>query len=68
MNDDEGVPRHHRRARPMFARGFMADPRKAYRLPMRADIRPGGDADSPNHSVRWINSHSHTDAGYLKPT
>ena len=27
----------------MLPRGFMADPRKTYRLPTRADIRPGGD-------------------------
>ena len=41
--DDDGVPRLLRRERPRYPRGFMADPRKTYRLPTRTDIRPGGD-------------------------
>ncbi|MCX5985945.1 MAG: pentapeptide repeat-containing protein, partial [Chloroflexi bacterium] len=39
----DGVPRWIRRERPRYPRGFMADPLKTYRLPTRADIRPGGD-------------------------
>ena len=41
--NDEGVPRWRQRERPQYPRGFMADSRKTYRLPTRADIRPGGD-------------------------
>ena len=41
--DGDGVPRWIRRERPRYPHGFMADPLKTYRLPMRADIRPGGD-------------------------
>ena len=41
--DDEGVPRSWRRTRVRYPRGFMADSKKTYRLPTRADIRPGGD-------------------------
>ena len=41
--DDEGVPRSWGRTCLRYPRGFMADSKKTYRLPMRADIRPGGD-------------------------
>ena len=41
--DADGVPRSRQRERPRYPRGFMADSRKTYRLPTRADSRPGGD-------------------------
>jgi len=41
--DGEGVPRSWGRTCPRYPRGFMADPKKTYRLPTRSDIRPGGD-------------------------